>query len=61
ARKVSAEAPPLGIVGDPVSFSGCLSTKGTAIIQGTGNFVVLGGLLVTGAISLFKGIRDKQA
>ena len=34
ARKVSAEAPPLGIVGDSVSFSGCLSTKGNAIIQG---------------------------
>ena len=34
ALKVSAEAPPLGIVGDPVSFSGYLSAKGTAIIQG---------------------------
>lgn len=32
--KVSAETPHLGIVGDPVSFSGCLSSKGTAIIQG---------------------------
>jgi hypothetical protein len=34
ALKVSAEAPPLGMVGDFVSFSGCLSTKGNAIIQG---------------------------
>jgi hypothetical protein len=33
---VDTEAPHLGMGGDPVSFSGCLSTKGNAIIQGVG-------------------------